>query len=272
MDEVDNIIHKDSNSELEIDLHNEWSKITKSKGNDLIHFLVKDSRNEDYFNLLKEYLDTYPDKVNLHNEEGWTPLMIASLNSNKYSTFETVKLLLEYGADPNIQDNDGFTALMYASWYSHTTSSIKTVEFLLEKNADPNIVGKFFVTPLMLASAYSNKSSSVETIQCLLKYGATINLCKGKALKSACIHSKKDNSNVEAVECLLKSGADPDITNEYGITPLFSLINGNNACVETVKCLIKYGAFTTNNGCFRTFRDSQFYKENKEFFEFNLNF
>ena len=100
-------------------------------GNDLIHNLVKDSRKDDYFNLLKEYLKTYPDKVNLKNEDGWTPLMVASTNSNFTSTVETVELLLESGADPNLQNDKGFTALMYASKFSITVLISKLWNFYL---------------------------------------------------------------------------------------------------------------------------------------------
>ena len=127
-----NIICKDSKLELQCsDYAKSIGKDIISTGNDLIHFLVKDSRKENYFNFLKEYLDKYPDKVNIQNEKGFTPLMIASINSNNYSTLETVEYLLRKGADPNLRNKNGDTALLLASRFSNTDSSFETVEYLL---------------------------------------------------------------------------------------------------------------------------------------------
>ena len=78
--------------------------------------------------------------INKQNYVGWTALHLASRNSNTDSTESTVKLLLEYGADPNIQNNDGWTSLLTASRYSNTDSTESTVKLLLEYGADPNIV------------------------------------------------------------------------------------------------------------------------------------
>ena len=105
MEVFNNIIN-----DYDLELDSSCLTYCKSKGNDLIHFLVKDSRKEDSFNLLKEYLDDHPDKVNLKNEDGWTALMMASRYSNTISNNETVKLLFECGADPNIQNESEITA------------------------------------------------------------------------------------------------------------------------------------------------------------------
>ena len=151
------------------------SNYVKSKGNDLIHFLVKNSRNKVCFNELKEYLEKHPDKVNIQNEKGWTPLMIASRFSNTTSTLETVECLLQLGADPDLKDNIRWTALMYASENSDTTSTFETVKLLLDYGADPNIKNEEW-TALIIASVNSNTTSTFETVELLPEYSADPNI------------------------------------------------------------------------------------------------
>ena len=49
--------------------------------------------------------------LNLHSQDDWTALMLASLNGHHY---EVVELLLKENADPNLQPQAGKTALMFA--------------------------------------------------------------------------------------------------------------------------------------------------------------
>jgi ankyrin repeat protein len=64
----------------------------------------------------------------------------------------------------NHQSNDGWTPLMYAARYSNKTSSLETVKLLIEKGADPSIANKGY-TPLMAAAKHAGKDSSLETVQ-----------------------------------------------------------------------------------------------------------
>ena len=57
-------------------------------------------------------------------QHGQTALMLAV----SHGRLETVKLLLQVGADVNIQDNDGSTALMCASEHGH----LEIVRLLLQ--------------------------------------------------------------------------------------------------------------------------------------------
>ncbi len=71
---------------------------------------------------------------------GMSPLMWAVQNDK----YQSVKALLEMGADPNLRSKTGATALFKAISYSwvdtDSKSSRKYVELLLDYNADPNIV------------------------------------------------------------------------------------------------------------------------------------
>ena len=78
------------------------------------------------------------------HEEGHTALMLAALEGQT----ETVKRLLEGGADINVRDDEGRTALMFAVTNLHTDS----VKALLEHGADVNTRNNDGCTALILAA------------------------------------------------------------------------------------------------------------------------
>ena len=50
----------------------------------------------EFLKKIKHILDKNPKEINKTNELGWTPLMLACINSNTVSTIETVELLLSF--------------------------------------------------------------------------------------------------------------------------------------------------------------------------------
>ena len=99
--------------------------------------------------------------------------MSASSHSSRYSSLDSIKLLLENKADINLQDNDGWTALTVSLKYLNTNSSLETVKLLLKNGANVNIKNNKGRTPLMVASKYSKEYSS-EIVKLLIKYGAEV--------------------------------------------------------------------------------------------------
>lgn len=80
--------------------------------------------------------------VNAQNEVGWTALMIACRNSAprpKGWDLERMVRALVKTSDLNIQTKNGETALMIACMYQNDGSTYETVKTLLENGADPNI-------------------------------------------------------------------------------------------------------------------------------------
>ena len=59
--------------------------------------------------------------VNVQNDAGSTPLIEAVYNNH----IETVRLLLEKGADPNSRKNDGASALGFAKKYPQIVEMLK---------------------------------------------------------------------------------------------------------------------------------------------------
>ncbi len=60
--------------------------------------------------VFRKLLSENPKAINLNGPGGSTPLMYAAL----YGDLESVRILLERGADPNLRNDSGTTALMWA--------------------------------------------------------------------------------------------------------------------------------------------------------------
>jgi len=94
------------------------------------------------------------------------------LEASENGNTETVKLLLDNGADPNTVNSRGTSILATASWRSNSTSNLETVKLLLDYNANPNLANSQGITSLMLASHNSNSTSNINTVKLLLDYNA----------------------------------------------------------------------------------------------------
>jgi hypothetical protein len=142
----------------------------------------------------------------------------------KSGDVETVKLLLDKGADINAKDSDGMTALMYAA----SSGQTNMVEFLLNKGADINAKDSDDMTALM----YAGLSGHTDTVKLLLDKGADIN-AKDKAGHTA-LGNAIENGNaaivqlLQPVNAIVASGTNTDrfgyVTNEALLTP-FTLTN-----------------------------------------------
>lgn len=93
-----------------------------------------------------------------------TPLMVAANNAN----LDTVRLLLENGAELEAKDRQGTTALMLAAggWgYKGSDKKeicLQVVKALLDNGADPNACGKRGQTPMRFALGVRNRRVMAE--------------------------------------------------------------------------------------------------------------
>ena len=95
--------------------------------------------------VLDEWLGKENDfEIDSKDRDGWTALMLASLNG----CLESVDCLIGYGADLNASNEEGLTALMLAS----QCGCIETVKLLRRHGAKVNVRDKSGMTALMWAS------------------------------------------------------------------------------------------------------------------------
>nr|XP_015090485.1 DNA-binding protein RFXANK isoform X1 [Vicugna pacos]XP_015090486.1 DNA-binding protein RFXANK isoform X1 [Vicugna pacos] len=105
---------------------------------------------------LKEHLRKGDNLINKPDERGFTPLIWASA----FGEIETVRFLLEWGADPHILAKERESALSLASTGGYTD----IVGLLLERDVDINIYDWNGGTPLL----YAVRGNHVKCVEALL--------------------------------------------------------------------------------------------------------
>ncbi|XP_054031116.1 DNA-binding protein RFXANK [Dryobates pubescens] len=111
---------------------------------------------------LKEHLRKGENLVNKADERGFTPLLWAAA----FGEIETVRHLLDWGADPHALAKERESALSLASMGGYTD----IVTMLLERNVDINIYDWNGGTPLL----YAVRGNHVKCVEALLARGADL--------------------------------------------------------------------------------------------------
>ena len=158
-----------------------------------------------------------------------TPLLLASRRHDD----ESVKTLLEAGADPNARDWTNGTALI-DSVVGYRRDSVRR---LLEHGADANVRANHGGRPLYLAARYGD----LETTSILLDYGADID--QPATSDEPALHVAALRNELETVQLLLRRGANVDSLRPYGysgFTALFLTARCNS--IDVARVLLEYGA------------------------------
>ncbi|XP_019859899.1 PREDICTED: ankyrin repeat and KH domain-containing protein mask-like, partial [Amphimedon queenslandica] len=130
--------------------------ICDNDGDNALHHALYSSSSED--NNIDDIIETllsWNINVNRKNNDGVTPLMIAS--EKGYT--EVLVLLLEE-ADPNITDSKGRTALMHASFNGQSEA---VALLLMTYNADPSVIDNNRLSALCHA-AYGGHNKVIDTL------------------------------------------------------------------------------------------------------------
>ena len=219
-------------------------KLRKPDSNTCLYLAVQGHCSKD---TLQKIIDQ-GSNVNALNRRGETALIRACYNAQ----MESVKVLLENGADPNIYDVLGNSSLLAAILANCTNETLKdiiaykadlgaqnktgrtallaaccyrqqeAVQILLKAGSNPNITDKHGNTCL-IATVYYNGSRKV--IRSLIKHGANVNAIvkyNQTALMIAC-HKKY----ADFIHVLLKAGSDTNIVDEDSWTCLMYAVNSH---------------------------------------------
>ncbi len=166
--------------------------------------------------------------------------------------FETVRALVDGGANVNQLTNYGWSPLLIATQNRH----YRIGTYLMEYGADPNIANKGGWTPLYLATDNRNIEGGdypvpapdmdhLEYIKLLIEKGANVNArvcgasstpahCKGDSTETRTIFTMQwvyedgatpfwraaQSGDVILMKLLLEHGADPKIATAHNVTPL----------------------------------------------------
>ena len=177
-------------------------------------------------------------KSNDYRYFGRTLLMEAAMTG----CFESVRLLVEYGADIHATDYRKATPLMYAA----ATGNVEMIEYLLSKGADLNKVDALNCTLLH----YAAKGGGYEAIPFLLSKGLAVD-ARDKykrtplmlSVEYVCNEMYDDGISVKAaptVKTLIAHGANVNAGDFEGMTPLMFAVRGYYA--DAIKALINAGA------------------------------
>jgi excisionase family DNA binding protein len=131
--------------------------------------------------------------VNARTEDGWTPLMLATIKG--YA--EVAQALLKQGADVNARNKKGWTALMFAV----SMGDLDTMRVLLDGGAEIDARDNDGKTPLMQAAGENN----IESLRVLLDGGSDVNVVDRLGETALTIAARRGYA--EIVELLKKAGA-----------------------------------------------------------------
>ena len=233
--------------------------ITDTDGDTSLHAAIAADCSEE---IIQEIID-HGAEINAVNKRGRTALLLSCF----YRQMDSVKVLLEVGADPTISDEEGFSCLQAAVdgrcskntlqalmengaqidakrkdgtnalLRACRTGQSESVLFLLEAGVDVNIVNFDGNTSLHVA-VYGNCNK--QTLQQMIEKGVSVNALNKRgetALVLAC-----ELAQVELVRVLLEKGANPDISDHEGYTRLHAAVFGH--CPnETLQEIIAHKAY-----------------------------
>lgn len=130
-------------------------------------------------NKIKEYCQLHPEDINkMTHDREYTPLMLAVLNLDKVSTFKTIEILLEAGADPNAERTTDKTTILDIVSDEEDLARLDLYTLLLKYKADVTHVDKSIMSrPIIesfIVSCKPNNPESDQIIDLLIDHGVDL--------------------------------------------------------------------------------------------------
>jgi ankyrin repeat protein len=179
-------------------------------------------------------------EIGAKDDLGRNALMYAAF---EHSAPQAVAFLLASGAKADESDAEGQTALMLAATTERGGATALVIQALLEGGARPTLDAKDGQgrTALMRAA----ETGAAETVGALLAAGASVNARDGRG-RTALMYAKPRSryaSVADVVKVLVGARADVNAADEEGQTPLMFAVKGGSAqSEEVIKTLLAAGA------------------------------
>jgi len=200
----------------------------------LMHYLIlfEDRVSDNNINLLNKYIQQKHIDINKQNQQGETALHLAT----KMNMINSIKYLVESGANTNIRDSNNKTPLVYAVSAGHKESVT-----ILISNSDCDVNAKSYNVKTVLMYAFEN--GNIDIAECLINNveGIVVDLfCHNgnSILIYACLCG-----HLRMVKYLVNTYSDKGIVNAKGVkgkTPL--MIASEYGHFTIAKYLIYHGA------------------------------
>ncbi|EPE09502.1 ankyrin repeat containing protein [Ophiostoma piceae UAMH 11346] len=202
---------------------------------------------------LEDYVRENPFSVQLRDSLGRTAMDWAVARKQLHD----MHTLIRYGASVNTMDNEGRTTLQHAI----DSHSIETLRVVLEAGADPNCqIPSRFHRSSAVTSASLAGDVAPGMVALLIQYDARINALNPEgqtALERAAL-----TDNLACAQVLIANGADMDHVSGTGITPMQAAVKHNSHAVlsyfvslasenrgfgpdHLIEYVLKYGDATT---------------------------